>query len=170
MNILQLKNKYISDKTLVRLNSDEECLEMSDNIWPKVIYASNSWPVINEIHPIAYKNNTCNMQCKKNNICDICNNAIIRYTKTKNSDDLEVGILNYNLSNNNIDKIVSYKILINRSWTPITNTFKYPNELGQHNSIYDIDMVYKDIGQLIKHVYDLTNEVESLKSLVTNNK
>jgi hypothetical protein len=143
---------------------------MSDNIWPKVIYASNSWPIINEIHPIAYNTNTCNMQCKKNNICDICNKAIINYTKTKNSDDLEVGILNYNLSNDNIEKIISYKILINRSWTPINNTFKYSDELGKNNSIYDIDMVYKDVRQLIKHVYDLTEEVESLKLLVTKNK
>ena len=86
MNILQLKNKYISDKTLVRLNSDEECLEMSDNIWPKVIYASNSWPVINEIHPIAYKNNACNMQCKKNNICDILN----KVKPSKNGDYKEL--------------------------------------------------------------------------------
>ena len=87
MNLDELKNKYISDKTLVRINFDDDCKSISNEIWPKVIYASNSWPIINNVHARGIISN-CDMKCSKSCPCDICRNAIDTYLISKNYENI----------------------------------------------------------------------------------
>ena len=167
MNIDELKNKYISDKTLVRVNLDDDCKSLSNQIWPKIIYASNSWPIINGIHAEGVISN-CNMKCQQNNPCHICKNAIYMYLFSKNTEDLKVGTLTYRITQDQVNLgSILYDIYINSSWIPPNYTCIDSKDVDLNKSfdtsnIYDNDMIYKDMAQLIKHVHQLTNEVKKL--------
>ena len=169
MNIDELKNKYVSDKTLVRVNLDDDCENLSNQFWPKIIYASNSWPVINGIYGEGIISN-CNMKCQQNNPCHICKNAIETYLFSKNTKDLRVGTLTYTITQNGINiGSILYDIYINSSWIPINYTCINSNNVDLDKSydtsnIYNNDMIYRDMAQLIKHVHKLTKEVEYLRS------
>ena len=168
MNIDELKNKYISDKTLVRVNLDDDCKSLSNQIWPKIIYASNSWPIINGIHAEGAVS-SCNMKCQQNNPCHICKNAIYTYLFSKNAEDLKVGTLTYRITQDQVNLgSILYDIYINRSlippiYTGIDSKVVDLNKSFDTSNIYDNDMIYKDMAQLIKHVHKLTNEVNQLK-------
>ena len=169
MNLDELKNKYISDKTLVRINFDDDCKSISNEIWPKVIYASNSWPIINNVHARGIISN-CDMKCSKSCPCDICRNAIDTYLISRNTNDLRVGTLTYLIEKDCINMgSIMYDIYINSSWIPLNYTsidstkFKYDKSYD-NSHIYNNDMIYRDMAQLIKHVHKLTKEVEYLRS------
>ena len=171
MNIDELKNKYIADKTLVRINLDDDCESMSDKIWPKVIYASNSWPIINSTHAVSIVSN-CDMKCSKDKPCKICKNAIDTYLFSNNTNDLRVGTLSYQIEKDGINLgSVLYDIYINGSWIPINYTSVSSKNIESNKSynnsdIYNKDIIYKDMAQLVKHVHKLTNEVKQLRLML----
>lgn len=169
MNIDELKNKYISDKTLVRINLDDDCNSISNETWPKIIYASNSWPIINNTHAIGIVSN-CDMKCSKDKPCDICHNAINTYLFSNNTNDLRVGTLTYVIEKDGVNLgSILYDIYINSSWIPlnytsVSSTSIQSTKLYNNSDIYNKDIIYKDMAQLIKHVHKLTKEVEYLRS------
>ena len=113
------------------------------------------------------------MKCSKTCPCDICQSAINTYLISRNTNDLRVGTLTYLIEKDSINiGSIMYDIYINSSWIPINYTSidstKFQCDESYNSShIYNNDMIYKDMAQLIKHVHKLTKEVEYLRSQLT---